>query len=475
MRRSGCAGQEDQYRGGRCGRGDRRRASWSRPRPAGAWSPIRTARRSRPTAATWRSLLVRDDLGGPIDTDALNIYVYDRKRKKVQLVSRQSRSAGGAGGDDYSSDPSISASGRYVAFRHGRRQPWRPDRLRRANVYVYDRKRKKVQLVSRQSRSAGGAGADANSLPAEHLSEWPLRRDPDGGRQPRRADRGRDQHLRLRPRAQEDSARLAREPGRRRRRRRRRLAGRQPLGQWPLRRDLRPTRTTSADRSIPTARTSTSTTASASGSQLVSRQSRAAGGAGADTLLVESRALRQRPASSPFTPTPTTSADPPTSTTPTSTSTTASARRSGSSRARADRPAATAPTDSFSTDISASGRIVAFQTEADNLGGPIDDGVDNVYAYDRKRKKVVLVSRQSRSAGGDGCDASCISPQHLGQRSLRRLLHPVRRTSAARRSLHRRRTSTCATSSRRKTQLVSRPLVAADAQPAPTSVLTTAS
>ena len=57
-----------------------------------------------------------------------------------------------------------------------------------------------------------------------------------------------------------------------------------------------------------------------------------------------------------------------------------------------------------SNTIAVSGRFVAFQTEADNLGGPIDTDVENVYVYDRDRKKLALVSRQSKPAGNQGAD-----------------------------------------------------------------------
>ena len=101
------------------------------------------------------------NLGGPIGATS-NIYVYDRRLRKTELVSRQSKSKGGQGADAGSFSPTISGNGRFVAFRSaaanlsGAAQG-------SGNIYVYDRKRDRVQLVSRQSKSKGGAGANGNA------------------------------------------------------------------------------------------------------------------------------------------------------------------------------------------------------------------------------------------------------------------------------------------------------------------------
>ncbi|MGI9020087.1 MAG: hypothetical protein ACR2G3_05190, partial [Solirubrobacterales bacterium] len=65
--------------------------------------------------------------------------------------------------------------------------------------------------------------------------------------------------------------------------------------------------------------------------------------------------------------------------------------------------------NSSNPSISSSGRFVAFDTDADNLGGPAQN-VDNVYAYDTQRRRVRLVSRQSPSAGDDGGDGPSSTP-----------------------------------------------------------------
>ena len=49
-------------------------------------------------------------------TASKNIYVRDLQAQTTTLVSRQSAADGGAGADDRSFDPAISADGRYVVF-----------------------------------------------------------------------------------------------------------------------------------------------------------------------------------------------------------------------------------------------------------------------------------------------------------------------------------------------------------------------
>jgi Tol biopolymer transport system component len=101
------------------------------------------------------------NLGGPIEADS-NIYVYDRRRHKAELVSRRSKSKGGQGADKNSSSPTISGNGRFVAF-YSAAANLSNAAQGSGNIYVYDRKRDRVQLVSRQSKSKGGAGANGNA------------------------------------------------------------------------------------------------------------------------------------------------------------------------------------------------------------------------------------------------------------------------------------------------------------------------
>ncbi len=287
-----------------------------------------------------------DNLGGPREDDVSNIYVYDRKRNKVELVSRRSRSAGGLGGNGDSFLPSITADGRYVAFEtlstnlggsvSSDSQIYVYDRKRDAirlisrrsksaggdagddesfngvisgngryvgfetladnlggpaadvyNVYVYDRKRKTVRLVSRRSKPAGGQGGDANSF------------NPDLSRSGR--------NIAFFTEAQNLGGPIATP-----------LPEQSNVYVYDLKRKKM---------------------------QLVSRRSKGAGGGGGTE-------------------------------------------------------------DSEGASISANGRYVAFETDAVNLGGPLNTGPDddNVYVYDRERRKVQLISRRSKGAGGEGGD-----------------------------------------------------------------------
>lgn len=104
------------------------------------------------------------NLGGPIDAGASsNVYTYDWKRKRTTLVSRARN--GGPGGNDGSDLPDISGNGRHVAYTSeatnlGGPIQTAPDE---ANVYAYDTERRRPRLVSRQSLADGGQGADARS------------------------------------------------------------------------------------------------------------------------------------------------------------------------------------------------------------------------------------------------------------------------------------------------------------------------
>ena len=102
------------------------------------------------------------NLGGPIAADE-NIYVYDRREDRVQLVSRRSKAAGGAGANENADSPSISANGRYVSYQTQATNLGGPiDGEGEANVYVYDRRENRTILVSR--RSHGGKGGNGNSF-----------------------------------------------------------------------------------------------------------------------------------------------------------------------------------------------------------------------------------------------------------------------------------------------------------------------
>lgn len=96
-----------------------------------------------------------DNLGGPA-ADVDNVYVYDRKAKRAALISR----LGGTGGDDDSDNPEIAAGGRVVTFRTFAQNLGGPIQTA-ANVYAYDRRRGRLELIS---RSGGATGEGANAV-----------------------------------------------------------------------------------------------------------------------------------------------------------------------------------------------------------------------------------------------------------------------------------------------------------------------
>ena len=82
----------------------------------------------------------------PGDDGSTDIFIHDRKTGKTSLVSKTS---GGDPATGYSSDPTISASGRYVAFESFGTNLPAPSAFTR--IYVHDRKTGKTRLVSKTS------------------------------------------------------------------------------------------------------------------------------------------------------------------------------------------------------------------------------------------------------------------------------------------------------------------------------------
>ncbi|MFN8161958.1 MAG: hypothetical protein U0R52_13035 [Solirubrobacterales bacterium] len=224
-----------------------------------------------------------ENLGGPIVAEE-SIYVYDRRTDRVELVSRRSAKAGGAGANQDAERPSISRDGRYVSF------PTRATNLGgpiagngATNVYVRDRREKRTFLVSR--RSSGGRGGDGNSFEPSIAPDAPV--------------------------------------------------------------------------------------------VVFESQARNLGGPIKDTASASVYAHNWE-----------------------THRTSLISRRSGEGagvNAAADLP-----------DVSASGRFVVFETTATNLGGPRQriPNLINLYLRDRRTGSTVLVSRQSRGSGGEGANAS---------------------------------------------------------------------
>ncbi|MGI9539639.1 MAG: TolB family protein, partial [Miltoncostaeaceae bacterium] len=97
------------------------------------------------------------------DSSHDNIYRRDIDTSTTILVSRQSASDGGAGADAFSTDGVISADGRYVSFESGADNLSAEDDDAFNNVFRRDIDTETTVLVSRQSASDGGVGADEDS------------------------------------------------------------------------------------------------------------------------------------------------------------------------------------------------------------------------------------------------------------------------------------------------------------------------
>ena len=110
------------------------------------------------------------DLGGPVHpASTVNVYVYDRERKKLELVSRRSKGAGGGGANGVSDLPEISGNGRFVVFNSSAGNLSGAD-VPEYDAFVYDRKRDRVELISRRSKSGGGQGANGPIQPKTSIS-----------------------------------------------------------------------------------------------------------------------------------------------------------------------------------------------------------------------------------------------------------------------------------------------------------------
>ena len=93
-----------------------------------------------------------------------NVFVRDTVTNTTTLVSRQSASDGGLGGDSSSFDAVISADGRYVAFHSDANNLSTADNNAVTNAFVRDLATDTTILISRQSAVDGGAGADGSSF-----------------------------------------------------------------------------------------------------------------------------------------------------------------------------------------------------------------------------------------------------------------------------------------------------------------------
>jgi TolB protein len=99
-----------------------------------------------------------------VDTDLIfNVFVRDTQANTTVLVSRQSASDGGAGADVHALNPSISPDGRYVAFESNSYELSTADHDTYRDVFLRDIPARTTTLISRAT-GAAGLGGDDNSF-----------------------------------------------------------------------------------------------------------------------------------------------------------------------------------------------------------------------------------------------------------------------------------------------------------------------
>ena len=114
-----------------------------------SWWPSVSADGRYMAFTSWASNLVSGDTNGTWD-----VYVHDRQ---TRATTRISVATGGAGGDDKSYSPSISADGRYVAFESAANNLVGEDTNGWADVFVRDRQ---TGVTTRVSVATGGTEGD---------------------------------------------------------------------------------------------------------------------------------------------------------------------------------------------------------------------------------------------------------------------------------------------------------------------------
>ena len=300
---------------------------------------------------------VADNLSAEDDNLSTNVFVRDLQANTTTLVSRASGAAG-AGASDPAYDGRISANGRYVTFISSADNLSADDNNSYINVFVRDLQANTTTLVS---RAAGAAGTGAN----------------DSSYNPSVSADGR--YVAFQSNADNLSA------------------------------DDNNTYTNLFVRDL-----------QANTLTLVSRASGAAGSAG-DASSYTPLDLRQRAATSASPRAPTTSA--PTTTTRTRTSSSATSRRTRPrwSAARAARTAR-APTDnSDDSSISGDGRRVGFTSGANNLSAEDNNGYDNIFVRDLVSDTLTFASRAAGAVGAaaDGHSEACVALRDGPLRGLR--------------------------------------------------------
>lgn len=94
------------------------------------------------------------------------VSLAEAAKDETTLISRQSTADGAAGGDNATSDVSISADGRYVAFRSFADNLSGVDATGMTDIFVRDTQTNETTLVSRETGAAGPAADDDSEDPA---------------------------------------------------------------------------------------------------------------------------------------------------------------------------------------------------------------------------------------------------------------------------------------------------------------------
>jgi len=333
-----------------------------------------------------------------------DIFVRDTEAGTTTFVSRQGASDGGAGGDGDSFDPAVSTDGQIVAFGSRADNLSTDDVNAHINVFVRDVGAGTSTLVSRQSAADGGAGADGDSgEPAISADGRYVAFESSAGNLS--ADDGNEPHVYLRDTLTDATTLVSRQSA---------ADGGEGAaggaGNPSISADGRFVAFVSSADNLSSddsgfsdvfVRDTVSETTT-----LVSRQSAADGGAGADgavgdaAISADGRFVAFQSAAANLSDQDEDGGgafDIFVRDTQSSTTTLASRQSAADGGAGADGHSSTLA-------ISADGRLVVFHSEADNLSSDDNDGVVNTFVRDTQGSTTILVSRQSAADGGAGAD-----------------------------------------------------------------------
>jgi Tol biopolymer transport system component len=276
----------------------------------------------------------------------VNVFLRDTQTNTTTLISRATGVAGNAA-ENQSYDPSISADGRYVAFESKANNLSGVDVDFVTDVFLRDTQNNTTILVSRQSAADGGAGADVHALNPSVSPNGRYVAFESNSYELSTADHDSFRDIFLRDVQTSTTTLMSRANG---------ATG---LG--------------GDDNSF---------NPSVSSNGEVAFQSNANNLSTADDNFLTNVYVRDGVAGT----------------------TTVVSRASGAAGAKADGP-------SYKPSISANGRFVAFESQANNFSGSDNNRVVNIFRRDMDTGALTLISRTSGGAGANGASAApAISP-----------------------------------------------------------------